>query len=380
MVASTSALAGAFSHAVAAAEPPGTSSADEWYVGINGVPVGPMRLSSLRAKAAMGAVTKDSLVWRDGFEEWKPLSTFPELVAIVEESLSSARASIAPLPPPEAKATAESRGDAPTLAPVAAVAVGDPFAAPARGVSAGSVTGAAVVTESTADLEMLAAVRPRKTPMAAWIAVAVALLFGLTIGFVVFGGQKETKTVVKIVEKPVETPAQAAPAITAEPVPQPIDETNVEANKGAKGGPAKTPRPAEPGGKPLSGLSGLSGLQGTGPQTGPALPGAGGPAGGGQGLDGSAVQQTVSRYTSSVKRRCWQPALDARAKDAPTSARVSATITVGPSGSVQNVTSSGDPKGYRGLSSCITSSIRAWQFPASGGTTTVNVPFVFAAQ
>jgi hypothetical protein len=24
--------------------------------------------------------------------------------------------------------------------------------------------------------------------------------------------------------------------------------------------------------------------------------------------------------------------------------------------------------------------VRAWQFPATGGTTTVNVPFVFAAQ
>ena len=47
----------------------------------------------------------DSLVWRDGFEEWQPLRTFPELVAIVEESLSSARASLTPQIPPAATGT-----------------------------------------------------------------------------------------------------------------------------------------------------------------------------------------------------------------------------------------------------------------------------------
>src|SRR5690606_10774967 len=67
-----SALAGAFSAAVQA---PGAgldpAAGDEWFVGINGVPVGPIKLTELRSKAASGAVNKDSLVWRDGFEEWK---------------------------------------------------------------------------------------------------------------------------------------------------------------------------------------------------------------------------------------------------------------------------------------------------------------------
>ena len=81
-----------------------------------------------------------------------------------------------------------------------------------------------------------------------------------------------------------------------------------------------------------------------------------------------------------MKRSCWQPALDTRAKDAPTSARVNVTITVGAGGSVQNVSTSGEPRGYRGLAGCIASRVRGWQFPASNGTTTVNVPFVFAAQ
>ena len=53
---------------------------------------------------------------------------------------------------------------------------------------------------------------------------------------------------------------------------------------------------------------------------------------------------------------------------------------VGPSGSVQNATTSGEPRGYRGLANCIASRVRGWQFPPSGESTTVNVPFVFAAQ
>ncbi|HKO51295.1 MAG TPA: GYF domain-containing protein, partial [Polyangiaceae bacterium] len=103
-IADVGALAGAFSLAVGGAtESAGPDSlsmpADEWFVGINGVPVGPIRLSELRSKAASGSVNRESLVWRDGFEDWRPLGTFPELLAIVDESVSSARASLTPFTP-----------------------------------------------------------------------------------------------------------------------------------------------------------------------------------------------------------------------------------------------------------------------------------------
>ena len=75
--------------------------ADEWYVGINDVSVGPIRLAELRSKAASGKVDAESLVWRDGLEDWRPLRTFPELLAVLEESLSSIRAAGFPLPAPK---------------------------------------------------------------------------------------------------------------------------------------------------------------------------------------------------------------------------------------------------------------------------------------
>jgi hypothetical protein len=365
------ALAGAFSSAVTEPAPaPIGMAADEWYVGINGVPVGPVKLTELRSKAASGAITQASLVWREGFEQWQPLSTYPELLAIVEESVSSVRASANPLVAPAAPA------------PVVGTALVDPFAAqPSAPIATAPVTGPAVVSDRL-DLE-LAGLSPRRgTSPAAWIAVVVALLFGLTIGFVVFSRQTPAEPIVKYVEVPAKSePQPKAGTEPPPPGPEQVEESTVAAAPGpGRAGGAKAEAPKkEASGKPIEGLKGLAGLQGSGPQGGPSGSDPR-PASAGQPLDSESVQRTVSRYTSSVKRSCWQPALDTRDKDAPTSARVNVAITVSASGSVQNVETSGDPRGYRGLATCIGSRVRGWQFPASSGTTTVNVPFVFAAQ
>jgi hypothetical protein len=382
-------LASAFSQAVAAPESnlkELSVPSDEWYVGINGVPVGPIRLSELRSKAAVGAITLDSLVWREGFEEWQALRTFPELVAIVEESLSSARASFNPASP----SSPYGSGLGLTPAIVGPVVAQDPFAptpgAPSATLAGGlpftsstgavaPVTGPIVATDGALDLDAAAMRRATGSSPAAWIAVAVALLFGLTIGFVLFSRQAPRQTVVQYVEVPAKNPAQNHAASQ----PETIEEATVSgSSKIAKGGPAAAKSAEKTEQKTgLSGLSGLDRLQG-GPRASPGSES--GSASTGQQLDSTTIQRTVSRYTGSVKRSCWQPALDTRTQDAPTSARVNVTITVGPSGSVQNASTSGEPQGYRGLASCIGSRVRGWQFPASGGTTTINVPFVFAAQ
>lgn len=388
-IADVSALAGAFSLAVGGASTgdakPGDAAmpADEWFVGINGVPVGPIRLSELRSKAASGSVNRDSLVWRDGFEEWRPLKSFPELVAIVDESVSSARASLTPFTPAVAPVTGPTPSvNVPHVLPAAGAppppaTSSDPFPGPS------GVTGAAVVTD---DIEVAGVPRRTGSSPAAWIAVAIALLFGLTLGFVFFNRQK-TIEVVKYVDRPVPGAASAVTApsgqVTATEPTVEADPKNPTKHVASSGtGSAKTAASAatpEPD-KGISGLKGLSGLSTTGPSRGPEGTGPSGTVGGGGQLDGAQIQSTVARYTSSVKRACWQPALDTRDKDAPTTARVNVTITVLPSGGVSNATTGGDPKGYRGLSQCISSRVRGWQFPPSGDTTTVNVPFVFAAQ
>ena len=354
-------LAGAFHQAVAA---PAASAlealnmpADDWYVGINGVPAGPMRLNELRSKASSGAVDGESLVWRDGFEDWRPLKSFPELLAIIEDVL------------PSPSQVAASAG----VAPVGQVS--DPFAAPSGGVS------------PTAELDLEAAGIPRRAgpSPAAWLAIVAAMGLGFTVSYVLFSNpEKEVQRV------PAQSPEQVvAPADSGKASKQSseaaVEETVIEEQRrkagSERGGggtiPAKT-NAAGPTEKKEGGLKGLAGLKEISGPTGPS--GEAAPARAGQPLDSAQVQRTVSRYTASVKRSCWQPALDTRDKDAPSSARVTVTIKVSPSGSVQGVSTSGDPSGYRGLSNCIAARVRGWQFPASSGTTTVNVPFVFAAQ
>lgn len=65
---------------------------EEWYVAIDDVPVGPIRLSELRSKYAQGAARDESLVWREGYEEWRPLQSLPDLFRVVKEEVSGAQA------------------------------------------------------------------------------------------------------------------------------------------------------------------------------------------------------------------------------------------------------------------------------------------------
>jgi len=177
---------GALAHAFGAlvGDSPASASeigmpADEWFVGINDVPVGPIRLGEIRKRAMLGAITPESMVWRDGLEAWRPLKTFPELVAVLEESMSSVSASVAPLRPPAAGAPPR-RGDS------------DSFAS---ATAAGGITGPAVVTD---DFAAAGLARPR-TSVFAWLVIVVAAAFGLTIGFVMFSKQKPPETVIKYV-------------------------------------------------------------------------------------------------------------------------------------------------------------------------------------
>jgi len=74
----------------------------EWHVSINDVPIGPIRLEEMGHKIDAGAVSEYSLVWREGLEEWRPLATVPELMAVLHERRHSgppSRSSFSSMPP-----------------------------------------------------------------------------------------------------------------------------------------------------------------------------------------------------------------------------------------------------------------------------------------
>jgi TonB family protein len=87
----------------------------------------------------------------------------------------------------------------------------------------------------------------------------------------------------------------------------------------------------------------------------------------------------VAQNQPLIRRRCWQPALDARSAGAPSNARVNVNIVISPSGNVTSASASGG-ENFPGLASCIADRVRGWKFPPSGGPTSTSVPFVFAGQ
>jgi predicted Zn finger-like uncharacterized protein len=95
------------------------SVTDEWYVAINGVPVGPVRISELRRKAAAGAVNEDSLCWQEGLEEWRPIRAIPELATLVREAMLGNRPSLVTPEPIAPRVTPPQRPAVSAPSPVA---------------------------------------------------------------------------------------------------------------------------------------------------------------------------------------------------------------------------------------------------------------------
>lgn len=455
-------LAAAFSRSVkdegdasvsAAIEVLSAGATEEWYVGINDVPVGPVRLSTLRQKALQGVVTESSLVWREGFDEWLPLRTFPELTLLVQEARDQARSGLTPsapqaqrpssgpLPPPPgrvvlrppsarvdvmlpqvgAATSARTASDSMSTGTHAAAdsvgsgsrppgeIIADPYAAPvSRVVSPSSQAVAAAlvgagVPDSVAINERISSLpdsisrpslidevafgirRQVRVHPAAWAMVAFAGLFGATAAIVWLGGSRAPAPPPTIQIVTVNAPAPVVPG--AGPSPSggvALSENTVVGETtrrgpgggqpGSKGG-SGDPKEATSSSGLNVGLGELPGLAGPGPAPKPGgadmsnLPQ----------LDQAEIQRVVSSNIGTVKRHCWEPALASRSPNAPMTARVSVVVTIGADGSVQNANASG-ASGYPDLPSCISGRVRNWKFPPSSGTSTVNIPFVFAAQ
>jgi len=79
----TSSASGEFAHqhAVAPARE-AVHASEEWHVAINDTPVGPLRREEVARKIAQGLLDRESLVWREGMDDWLALKHVAELVAL----------------------------------------------------------------------------------------------------------------------------------------------------------------------------------------------------------------------------------------------------------------------------------------------------------
>ncbi len=406
------------------------SSADEWYVAINGVPVGPVRMTELRRKAALGAVTDESLVWQEGLEEWRMVRSIPELSAIVREAASSGRVSLTPepapvrqsmppsplspsmRPPPRAAvspsrapepprpaarnnvvpitsrlATAERLEEAPSPselpAPERISFTADPFAIPPA-----APTGMGTMGTMTATASPIAAASPLSVPPPSraerrgngppWMVLGMLVLFGafgVTAAVVIFmrppqvAAPPPAPVVIQMPAAPTQAAAStaAAPADSASAAPA---ASNGKPGAIAKGGPS-TASSAKPGAS-AGGLDPSVAALLKGSAAGPAIGGGSAGGGGGGSLTSDQVEGVVRNHSLAVRRSCWE-----RGGSSASSANITVAITVGGSGAVQNASASGNEPA---VAKCIEGAVKGWQFPPTGGTTTVNIPFHFVRQ
>ncbi|NOY92947.1 MAG: DUF4339 domain-containing protein, partial [Deltaproteobacteria bacterium] len=66
---------------------------EEWFVAINDVPVGPIHRDEIARKVGTGAVTEETLAWREGLDDWRPVREIPALLALLRQRR-------VPAPPP----------------------------------------------------------------------------------------------------------------------------------------------------------------------------------------------------------------------------------------------------------------------------------------
>ncbi|KYF78878.1 hypothetical protein BE11_13975 [Sorangium cellulosum] len=221
----------------------------------------------------------------------------------------------------------------------------------------------------------------------AYAFIAMAAAFGGVSAYVLLSPKPQPVQVVTVpqLQPPDLLPTAAPPPPpSVEPdAPPPADTASTRpevASPGKPGGAAsQRPQPEKPVASASPAPFDRSGFGAgvPGPSSGPGSQGAG--AGLSQ-LSQGEISGVVEGNRPSVRRHCWQPALDARDRNASTTARVSASVVIGASGAVQSVSAAGSEKDYPGLSSCIASRIKSWRFPPSSGSTPVTIPFVFAAQ
>ncbi len=213
--------------------------------------------------------------------------------------------------------------------------------------------------------------------------IAMAAVFGGVAAYFLFFKPPAAQQIVYIKEPGA--PGSTATAAAA-PTSEPQAAAEVSASPTAKvpagpgggrarntpGTPTPTPAPPVPG-APID-TSGFNNGGVAGPSGGTAPP-----AGGGGQLSQGEIQGVVTSNQARIRRQCWEQALAAKSPNAPNTVKVTGTMTIGPSGNVESANASGGDS-YPGLASCIAGKMKNWKFPPSGGSQTVAVPFVFAAQ
>jgi hypothetical protein len=363
---------------------------DAWHVAINEVPVGPMRREDVARRIAAGAVTSESLAWREGLDDWLPVRQIPELAALLGMQA----------PPPVAfvPAMPAQRVD---MAPIG----GRAGAAPAFSLDDWAPPGPDASSAHALRGSPLADVdssRGGRSPQWGLMFVGLCVFAFLMSAMTIFGARFLSRTepaatapaaatVTGTTTAPSAEPAEArvsppSEAETQEMVIE-LDEVGLDSptrprTTGANGAKATptTATTAKSKGKPdltdaekamLARMGGGAepAISGIGSKTTTTRSTGAGPSGG---LTADQLSKVVMQGRKNLQR-CYETAL--RGSGSDETIRLDVEITVSPAGNVTAVKTGGSE--LPGMKDCVQRTVKMWRFPSSGDSTQTKFPLVF---
>lgn len=335
-----------------------------WHVSIRNQPMGPMNEEAIRRHIENGEVNVNSLVWREGFDEWRALGQVRDLSYLAELAVKVA--------------------------------------------GGGKVAGSQDSIFELPPLQRAAVVQaPPVPPLQRWLTHAIVAVVFFALGMIVMylvSGEGGTGSAdrgpassgLPAVEE-VAAGGEALPTLHSGALtiqltnPTVVAEETVQPEATTGGGTATggggTRRPGSRG----SGGSGSA--SGSGSGSGPTgfLPGRdtepiggtirtgggvltmGGGAAAPRPLSAQQILPVVQSGQSGIQH-CYN---QARARDFVADLSVRLTIEISPDGSVRKATLASDDYLTGDLESCIVTRVRQWQFPRATATSRVVLPFSF---
>lgn len=252
----------------------------------------------------------------------------------------------------------------------------DPFAAPPASAAiappgGGSIVAAATFTQPQPPPPEFV---DRKQPP--WLVIGMLLAFtafGVTAGLAWMrpAPQAPAPVIVQVPAAAPAAPAAVTAAATASSPSEPAASAAPASTKVAVA--AGGPRPSAAAGPTSTGrsldLHSLAQNSNVGPGEDP---GSEGPKAPGQCFSSGQVQQVIGMHQLAIRRACWE-----RDPTTKASVNVSVSMTIGPDGSPQGVSASGDEAS---VAKCIENDVRNWHFPAMGCSQKTGFSFKFVRQ
>lgn len=405
-------------HVAAPPEVPQRSAPyDLWHAAIKDVPVGPMTREELARKIEAGAVTAESLCWREGMDDWRPLGELPELSQLLRrgrgEGSWSGRPPPRHRPPPHVPAPQGARqsqhpveldegdedyseptriADLQSLPSVQAMAAAGP--AHGGGTSPRIHVAQQPVAHSASmppQEPVAAPVRKERGASGLTTGIAVGLLVGILLvgGPILYRNTYGTPTPAPAQQVAVDTTPNKQNQLAQQDIQLevPVEEgekpqpgtTTKPGGKATGVQPGKTKvEPKDEGGKKLSEEEkrllarmnpGGSDLNLEDKNSRPTEAQASGPT-----LNSSQLMKVVQDNKVQLQR-CYETALRAAGGKQDGTIKITVTVVVGMSGTTKQVTTQGT--GLGNMTDCMKQSVKRWRFPQSGGESEFAFPLVF---